>query len=120
MVHSVFGRQLLNSKASRLRSEVFHSERMGLLSLEDFVGSDMKTGLSGLVGTKKTHQNENPCKVCQVFSSQSRRFGRSSKPNGFGRRYQRNKILKLPKTEDSLPRTEGAKRIRPEKIEIHV
>ena len=40
---------------------------MGLPFLEGFVGSNLKTSLSSQVVTKKTHQNENPFKVCEVF-----------------------------------------------------
>ena len=40
---------------------------MGLLFSKGFFGSNLETRLSSQVLTKKTYQNENPCKVCEVF-----------------------------------------------------
>ena len=44
-------------------------------------------------GVLKTHQKENRCKSAKSCRSRSRRFRRYSKPNIFGRRYQKNKIF---------------------------
>ena len=53
---------------------------MSLPISEGFIGSNLKTRLSSQVVTKKTHQNDNPFKVCEAFQSRSRRFERPSKP----------------------------------------
>ena len=53
LVPSVFGTKQLNSVTSRLRGEVIHFQKN-------------EPTVLGIV-TKKTHQNENPCKVCKAF-----------------------------------------------------
>ena len=40
---------------------------MDLLFSKGFVGFNFKTRFSSQVVTKKTHQKENPCKVCEFF-----------------------------------------------------
>ena len=40
---------------------------MDLSISEGFVGSNLKTRLSSQDVTKKTHENENPFKVCEAF-----------------------------------------------------
>ena len=77
LVLFVFGSQQLNSETIRLAGIVFHSQKNGSTILEGFAGSTLKTRLSNQVVTKKTHKNENPCEVCEVFQLKKQKVSKA-------------------------------------------
>ena len=54
-------------KPVHFAGEVSHSPKDESAVFERFGGFYLKTTLSSQLVTKKTHQNDNPCKACEIF-----------------------------------------------------
>ena len=105
MVLSVLSRQQLNSETlpADFAGEVFHSHKNGPTAVpvsEGFVD----VGLDSTLEKPSSHkENYIRTSILSKYARSCRRFGRSSKPTDvpFLEDYQKSKILKPTKTEDS-------------------